>query len=242
MKYLHSGILWMLAHTVLHAQTVSDLSKMEGVSADPARPGFTFAAASPVWIKDVVRLSRDVSSVCAFVVGDGSAEADVNFAGGMVESGGACGFVKEGPGTLKVAGEMRISGFITVYDGVLDLSDGRSQETLRINLMGDSVLVPPSDARPIEIYLNGERLKSGVWGPSGDAPNVTSALAGKVTVTAKAPSCREVWQDLKYGIFSHYVWNGYGMTAGFPNADGSVAKTIDELADSFDVPNYVNQL
>lgn len=232
----------MLTHTVLHAQTVSDLSKMEGVSADPARPGFTFAAASPAWIKDVVRLSRDVSSVCAFVVGDGPAEADVNFAGGMVESGGACGFVKEGPGTLKVAGELRISGFITVYDGVLDLSDARSEETLRINLMGDSVLIPPSDARPIEIYLNGERLKSGVWGPSGDAPNVTSALAGKVTVTAKAPSRREIWQDLKYGIFSHYVWNGYGMTAGFPNADGSVAKTIDELADSFDVPNYVNQL
>lgn len=55
-------------------------------------------------------------------------------------------------------------------------------------------------------------------------------------------SRHDIWMRLKYGIFSHYVWNDYGMSPGVPNADGTHAKTIDEFADNFDVPNYVDQL
>lgn len=222
--------------------TAADLSTLEGVISNPTRPGFTFTAEKPMVMGEPVRIPREVSSVCAFVVDDGPGDVDVSFTGGVVEAGGACGFVKEGQGTLRVEGEIRISGYITVYDGVLDLSAARITDGLRIHLMGDALLMPPRDGRTIELHLNGERVRPGIWGPLGQAPNATAALAGKVNVTAAGPTRREIWQDLKYGIFSHYVWNGYGMTAGFPNADGSVAKTIDELADSFDVPNYVNQL
>lgn len=220
----------------------ADLAKMAGVSADPARPGFTFNSEEALKVTDPVRIPREVSSVCAFTVGDGPGAVDLAFEGGIVETGGACGFVKDGPGTLKIAGEVRISGFITVYEGVLDLSAARIPDDLRVHLMGKARLVPPPGNRRIDLHQNGERLAPGVWGPLGEGPFESAALAGKLVVPERGPTRREQWQDLKYGIFSHYVWNGYGMTAGMPNADGSVAKSIDELADSFDVPNYVNQL
>jgi hypothetical protein len=236
------AILVYLTTAVFQVDAALDLSKIEGVVANPARPGFTFKAEKPLLVQEPVRIPREVSSVCAFGVADGPAAVDVSFDGGIFESGGACGFVKEGPGTLRVAGEVRISGFITVYDGILDLSAARAPEGLRVHLMGNARLVPPSAGHPIELHFNGERLKPGVWGPAGGAPNVSPALAGTVRVPDRGPTRRELWHGLKYGFFSHYVWNGYGMTAGMPNADGTVAKSIDELADSFDVPNYVNQL
>lgn len=220
----------------------ADLSKMDGVVADPARPGFSFPGDRAFVVAEPVRIPREVSSVCAFAVGDGPAAVDVDFGGGILETGGPCGFAKDGPGTLRVAGEVRISGFITVYDGVLDLSAAKVADGQRVHLMGDARLVPPAGGRPLEIHVNGDPLEPGVWGPLGGAQLGSPALAGTVEVPARGPTRRETWQGLKYGIFSHYVWNGYGMTALIPNADGSLAKSIDELADSFDVPNYVNQL
>ena len=223
-------------------EAAADLSKMDGVVTDPARPGFGFPAGRAFVVPEPVRIPREVSSVCSFAVGDGPAAIDVDFGGGILETGGTCGFVKDGPGTLRVAGEVRISGFITVYDGVLDLSAAQVADGLRVHLMGDARLVPPAGGRPLEIHVNGDLLEPGVWGPPGGTDRGTPALGGTVEVPARGPTRRETWQGLKYGIFSHYVWNGYGMTAGMPNADGSLAKSIDELADSFDVPNYVNQL
>lgn len=230
------------------AGAMADFTRMDGVVTDDKRPGFVFKANKPHEVVDTVRIPREVSSVCAFVVEDGTSPTDVSFQGGIVEAGGACGFAKEGPGTLRVLGEIRLGGFVTVYDGTLDLSAARPAGRLRVHLMGGSRLVPPAVAgAEIELHVNGEKLAPGTWGPPGSAAkgaasNESHMLAGIVRVAESGPSRRAVWQRLKYGIFSHYVWNGYGMTAGTPNADGSLAKSIDELADSFDVSNYVNQL
>jgi hypothetical protein len=240
------GIVWsalLLLGTVLRLTAAADLAKAEGVTAEPAKHRFIFAAARPVAVTEVVELRRELSSVGTFVIADGTDATDVRFDGGLAETGGACGFAKEGLGTLRIAGRLEVSGFITVYEGVLDLAAARPTKPLRVNLLGSARLIPPDDARPHEIHLNGERLKPGVWGPVGLAPNGSPALLGRVLVAAPStPTRRETWQGLKYGIFSHYVWNGYGMTAGLPNADGSRAKSIDELADNFDVDDYVNQL
>jgi autotransporter-associated beta strand protein len=185
-----------------------------------------------------VRLRHEISSVCSFLIEDGPAVVDVDFKGGVLEAGGSCGFTKSGPGTLRIAGNIRISGFITVYDGVLDLSAARAVGGLRINLLGDSRLRPPSTPEgAFELLVNGVKLAPGEWGPES-----SPALSGPIRVADTGPSRRDRWLDLKYGIFSHYVWNGYGMSAGMPNADGSFSKTIDELAESFDVANYVDQL
>lgn len=227
-----------LAACLLSPVVAMELAGLEGVRVDPAKPEFVFQAAAARVLADPVRIPREVSSVCAFVVEDGPAAVDVDFTAGLLEAGGPCGFTKNGAGTLRVAGELRMSGFITVYDGVLDLAAARVSGGLRIHVLGDARLVPPAaDGGAIELYVNGEKLAPGKWGPER-----SPVLAGPVRVADTGPSRRERWLDLKYGIFSHYVWNGYGMSAGMPNADGSVAKTIDELADSFDVANYVDQL
>ena len=75
----------------------ADFSKMDGVSADAARPGFTFKAEKAMIVSEPVRIPREVSSVCAFNVLEGPSEVDVAFDAGMLETGGACGIAKEGP-------------------------------------------------------------------------------------------------------------------------------------------------
>ena len=240
------GFVWsslLLLGAIVRVEAAADLTKTAGVTAEAAQQRFVFATDKPVTIAEAVELRREVSSVGVFVIADGPDKTDVRFDGGLAEAGGACGFAKEGRGTLRISGRLEASGFITVYDGVLDLAAARPTKPLRINLLGPARLIPPDDGRPHEIHVNGERLKAGAWGPAGVAPNVTPSLLARVQVSAPAgPTRREIWQGLKYGIFSHYVWNGYGMTAGLPNADGSRAKSIDELADNFDVDDYVNQL
>jgi autotransporter-associated beta strand protein len=238
----------LLTCGALTGAAAADFSGMDGVSTDAARPGFRFKAEKPVIITEPVRIPREVSSVCAFNVEDGPSDVDVSFDGGVFETGGSCGIAKEGSGTLKFAGDVRLSGFLTIYQGTLDLSAARPQGTLRIHLMGNARLVPPAgpDAR-LALHVNGTKLQPGEWGPPGsvaagkaefESPNLTAVAR----VADTGPSRWETWQDLKYGIFSHYPWNGYGMTAGVPKADGSRAANIDEFADGFDVPNYVNQL
>lgn len=224
---------------VISAEAVSELRQMTSVTVDTAKPELRFMAAeNSLVIASPVRILREVSSVQTFVIEDGPEVVDVSFNAGILESGGVCGLVKEGKGTLRVAGEVRLSGFITVYAGVLDLSEVSPFSLLRIHLMGDSKLIPPQiDAGAIELYVNGLKLAPGRWNATDSA-----ALMGAVQVADSGASRREIWKGLKYGIFSHYMWNGYGMTPGVPKADGSVIQNIDELADAFDVSNYVNQV
>lgn len=194
-----------------------DLTKISGVSANPNHSGFVFAAEKQRGVTEPITIPHDVSSVWSFVIDDGPDAVDVAFKAGINEAGGTCGFSKSGAGTLRIEGDVALGGVMTIYEGILDLSAARLREGARINLMGGAKLIEPTQtACRIDLYRNGEKVD------------------GK--------SRRADWKSLKYGIFSHYVWNGYGMTAFRPNEDGSVAKTIDELAHAFDVANYVNQL
>ena len=201
----------------MSAVSAVDLTKFSGVVAESGRVGFVFPVEKSLVLKEQITIAHDVSSVCSFVIEDGPDAVDVVFQAGMAEAGGACGFSKSGAGTLRVEGDVLLGGVITIYDGTLDLSAARLKEGARINLMGDAkMMLPPKSNETIDFYRNGEKVR------------------GK--------SRRDDWQTLKYGIFSHYVWNGYGMTAFQPNEDGTVSKSIDELANAFDVTNYVNQL
>ena len=57
------------------AGAMADLTRMDGVVTDDKRPGFVFKADKPHEVVDTVRIPREVSSVCAFVVEDGKARA-----------------------------------------------------------------------------------------------------------------------------------------------------------------------
>ena len=253
MKQNHSlrPLLWAVLLSAAHpafAENFADLTKLPGVTPDPKTPGFIIKSApNTLRVDGKVVIPRDVSSICSFTVEDGAAATDLRLANGMAESGGECGFVKDGPGTMEVNGELKLKGFITLYDGTLDLSKATVAQSVRVNVLGDAKLIPPVSGMPVsEIYVNGTKLKPGLWGPlgsmaAGKAAHESTVLGGLAKLPDTGPSRHDVWKRLKYGIFSHYVWNGYGMTGG-PKEDGTRAKTIDEMAEIFDVENYVGQL
>ena len=251
-KLLPCSLLWAFLLTASHcafAQETADWTKVAGVTPNPKNPGFIIKSGpSTLHVATKVVIPHDVFSVCSFTVEDGVAAMDLLLSNGMSEAGGACGFVKDGPGTMSVAGEVKLGGFITVYDGTLDFSNAALVPGVRVNVLGDAKLIPPASGTPVfEIYVNGTKLKPSLWGApgsvlAGQASFESPALGGITKLPDTGPSRREIWKRLKYGIFSHYVWNGYGMTPGMPNADGTMAKCIDEMAEVIDVNNYVEQL
>ena len=62
-----------------------------------------------------------------------------------------------------------------------------------------------------------------------------------LTTSLRAQDENPVFKSVKYGIFAHHAWGGnaYALTK---NADLSVPKSIDEVADSFDIPRFVRDL
>jgi hypothetical protein len=64
------------------------------------------------------------------------------------------------------------------------------------------------------------------------------ALAGSAIQAAED---NPVFKSVKYGIFTHHAWGGsaYALTK---NPDLSVPKSIDEVADSFDIKRFVKDL
>ena len=194
-----------------------DLTKIPGVTPEQGRIGFVFPSAKSVSIAEPITLAHEVSSVCSFVINDGPDAQDVAFLKGIREAGGSCGFSKSGQGTLRIEGDVSLGGVITLYEGTLDLSKARLAPQARINVWGTAKLIPPtSPDTKIDLYRNSLKVASG--------------------------SRRDSWKSLKYGIFSHFVWNGYGMTAGAPSEDGHLSTDIDHFAQSFDVKNYLDHI
>ena len=56
----------------------------------------------------------------------------------------------------------------------------------------------------------------------------------------EVPSARERWKTMKYGFFTHYVWDGSGGVTKLP--DGSAPPSIDYVADNFDAAKFANDL
>jgi hypothetical protein len=60
-------------------------------------------------------------------------------------------------------------------------------------------------------------------------------------LSLQADEDNPVFKSLKYGIFVHHAWGGtaYALTK---NPDLSVPTSVDEVADSFDIPRFVKDL
>ena len=69
----------------------------------------------------------------------------------MAESGGACGFVKDGPGTLSVAGEVKLGGFITVYDGFQDKAKWQQHVFPAVNARYVKIIIDYPNSGPTQL-------------------------------------------------------------------------------------------
>ena len=152
---------------------------------------------------------------------------------------GSDGFVKGDVGTLRITGEIRITGFITVEEGTLDLSAATLGSGVRINVLSGARLMPPASGLPGDaaVFINGEKLQPGTWGALGSVAAGTAryespVLAGTtlMTVPDTGISNRDRWKTLKYGVFSHYTYGATG--SGDPN----------EAANAFNAQQYANDL
>lgn len=227
------------------AASPAEWSQIPGTTADAKSHSVQVpAAAETLHARSGVTIPCTQGSVVEFCVQDGQSATDFQIQGGITESGGSCGFSKSGPGTMRIAGTITLNGYITVYDGALDLSQSLPTTPLKINVLGDGVLIPPSSGKGVaELFQNGRKLTPGLRGPpNSKAIQTTSILGATTTLPDTGVSRQEAWKRLKVGVFSHYVWNGYGMTPGIPFADGTNAKTIDEFVAALDVEHYTDQL
>lgn len=70
---------------------------------------------------------------------------------------------------------------------------------------------------------------------------VMLVLMGLIASSLQAVEDNPVFRSVKYGIFIHHAWGGtaYALTK---NPDLSVPKSIDEVADPFDIPRFVKDL
>lgn len=59
--------------------------------------------------------------------------------------------------------------------------------------------------------------------------------------TAQSSEDNPVFKSLKYGIFTHYAWGGTAYTVT-RTPDLGDPKSIDQMADSFDIPGFVKDL
>ncbi|MCB1131019.1 MAG: alpha-L-fucosidase [Verrucomicrobiae bacterium] len=181
-------------------------------------------------------------------------KADVAHAGmrwekPVVEPRPGCGLVKDGPGTLAIASEIKLGGVITVQQGVLDLTNAELPPNLRFNIAeGAGLKLPRGKAIPCEaLFFSDEKQTPGRWGGKGSvaaqqADFESPALSGGTLVVKDTGlSARERWKRMKYGFFVHYVNDGNGHTTF--NIDGSPTSAgADYVADSFDAKGFAEDI
>jgi autotransporter-associated beta strand protein len=199
--------------------TLSSNSGVSSVSAPQLEWGNTtitsHASTATSTINGRIHIRRDSTSMLRADVEDGSAATDLDITAALTESAPNCGLVKSGSGTLKLSGAVNLTGCITVRAGKLDLSSASLGSGFRINLLTGATMVPPSAGLPADamVYLDGNKLKPGSWGPigsiaAGTAQFESAAIVGTtaVQVPDTGISNQERWKQLEYGIFSHYTF------------------------------------
>lgn len=167
----------------------------------------------------------------------------------VIEPRPACGLVKTGPGTLAIRSEVKLSGIITVQEGILDLTNAKLPTNLRFNLSeGAGLKLPPNRPLACEaLYLSDDKQAPGKWGGKGsvaakkadfESPSISG---GVLAVKDTGISARERWKRMKYGFFVHYVNDGNGHTTF--NIDGSPTSAgADYVADSFDATGFADDI
>jgi len=175
--------------------------------------------------------------------------ADMTWQQPVIEPRPGCGLVKTGPGTLTINSEVQLTGFITVQEGVLDLTDAKLPPNLRFNLSeGTGLKLPPNQAIPCDaLFFSDEKQSPGTWGGKGsvaakkadyESPSISGAT---LVVKDTGISARERWKRMKYGFFVHYVNDGNGHTTF--NIDGSPTSAgADYVADSFDAAGFADDI
>jgi len=167
----------------------------------------------------------------------------------IIEPRAGCGIVKTGAGKLTITSEVKLSGIITVQEGVLDLTNAKLSPNLRFNLAeGAGLLLPTGKTIPCDaLFFSDEKQAAGKWGGKGSiaakkADFESPALSGGVLVVKDTGiSARERWKRMKYGFFVHYVNDGNGHTTF--NIDGSPTSAgADYVADSFDAAGFADDI
>ncbi len=202
------------------------------------------ASANPSVIAGRIRFRPDAGTLHTIDVADGAASTDLLISAALTESSRS-NLVKTGAGTLRITGAVQITGTINVEAGTLDFAPSSVSQSLRISVADDAKLKlsNPGTTLVKNVYLAGQRLASGTWGaPGSGAANVSSAFTGTgiLQVTDTDISNRERWKRMKYGQFTHYVWDGGGWVTR--KTDGSNSPNIDFVADNFNATKYADDL
>ncbi len=207
----------------------------------------TFPSTQSAVIAGRIRIRHDSNPFITFNVAEGPAMVDLDITAAITQSGGKCGLIKQGPGTLRISGALLLDGAITVEGGTLDVSGATLGTNVKFNVSGDAVLRLSSTSVPNAIFAAGEKLRPGTWGApgsvaAGTATNESSIFTGSPTITLSnsEPSARERWKSMHYGMLVHYVWGGSGLETR--NLDGSPAASLEAVADGFDVQGFADDL
>jgi hypothetical protein len=167
----------------------------------------------------------------------------------VIEPRPGCGLVKQGPGSLSIRSELKLTGVISVEKGILDLSNARLAPGLRFNLAeGAGLKLPPGPSIPCDaLFFSDEKQAPGKWGGKGSIAakkadfETASISGGTLVVKDSGISARERWKRMKYGFFVHYVNDGNGHTTF--NIDGSPTSAgADYVADSFDAAGFAEDI
>jgi autotransporter-associated beta strand protein len=167
----------------------------------------------------------------------------------IIEPRAACGLVKTGAGTLTITSKLKLTGIITVQEGILDLTKSTIAPGVRFNLAeGAGLKLPPNSSIPCDaLFFSDEKQAPGTWGGKGavaakKADFESAFISGGILVVKDTGlSVRERWKRMKYGFFVHYVNDGNGHTTF--NLDGSPTSAgADYVADNFDAEGFAEDI
>jgi autotransporter-associated beta strand protein len=206
----------------------------------------TNASATSAVVSGRIHVRDDAGSFITMNVADGAAAADLLVSAALTQSGGKCGLIKQGSGTLMLTGAVNLAGVLAVEAGTLDVSAATLGPDVQFNVSNRAFLkLPASSAH--KVFVAGEKLAAGTWGPpgsvaAGTAANESPIFTGQseVTLTNAETSARERWRSMHFGLFVHYVWGGSGQETR--RMDGSPTGSLDEVANGFDAAGFADDL